>query len=49
MTELEKLFLIATKRGITKRQIGIVLYGKNWRNIYKAAGENAMIVRRRTH
>lgn len=46
MSELEKLFLAAAKAGITKRQIGIVMYGKNWRNIYKAAGENAMIMRR---
>lgn len=35
MSELEKLFLFAQKQGITRRQIGIVMYGKNWRNIYK--------------
>lgn len=46
MTELERLFLIAKKHGITKRQIGIVCYGKNWRMIYTAKAENAAIIRR---
>lgn len=46
MTELERLFLYAAQHGITKRQIGIVCYGKNWRMIYKAKAENAAIMRR---
>lgn len=45
-SELEKLFTIASIHGITKRQIGIVIYGKNWRNIYKARDQNARIVKR---
>ena len=46
MSELEKLFLCAAKAGITKRQIGIVVYGKNWRNIYKAKSQNELIIKR---
>ena len=46
MTELERLFLFAAKHHITKRQIGIVCYGKNWRNIYTAKAENAKIIKR---
>lgn len=46
MLELEKLFLTAARAGITKRQIGIVVYGKNWRNIYKAKAQNARILQR---
>ena len=46
MNELEKLFLFAEKNGITKRQIGIVMYGKNWRNIYKAKNQWSVIERR---
>ena len=46
MNELEKLFLFAEKNGITKRQIGIVMCGKNWRNIYKAKNQWSVIERR---
>lgn len=46
MSKLEKLFLTAAKAGITKRQIGLVLYGKNWRNIYRAKAQNELILKR---
>ena len=46
MSELEKIFSFAAQHGITKRQIGIVCYGKNWRNIYKAKEQNARIIKR---
>ena len=42
MTELERLFLFAAQHHITKRQIGIVCYGKNWRNIYTAKADTAI-------
>ena len=45
-TVLDQLFKIAEANGITKRQIGIVVYGKNWRNIYKIKGEDARIAAR---
>lgn len=46
MSELEKLFLFAQKQGITRRQIGIVLYGKNWRNIYKLKDQDLRTIKR---
>lgn len=46
MSELERLFLFAGKNGITKRQIGIVLYGKNWRNIYKLKDQDLRTIKR---
>lgn len=46
LTVLDQLFKVAESNGITKRQIGIVLYGKNWRNIYKIKGEDARIATR---
>ena len=46
LTVLDQLFKVAESNNITKRQIGIVLYGKNWRNIYKIKGEDAKIAAR---
>lgn len=46
MSELKTLFEEARKLGITKRQIGIVCYGKNWRNIYKAKDQSLWIIKR---
>lgn len=46
MSELERLFLFAAKNQITKRQIGLVIYGKNWRSIYKAKAESEKITKR---
>lgn len=46
MLELDKLFAEAEKLGITKRQIGLVCYGKNWRSIYKAKAQSIWIVKR---
>lgn len=46
MSELEKLFLFAQKQGITRRQIGIVLYGKNWRNIYRLKDQDLRTIKR---
>lgn len=46
MSELKTLFEEARKFGITKRQIGIVCYGKNWRNIYKAKDQSLWIIKR---
>lgn len=46
MSELEKLFLFAQKQNITRRQIGIVMYGKNWRNIYKLRSQDLKQIKR---
>lgn len=46
ITNLDKLFEYASGKGITKRQIGIVCYGKSWRSIYKAKAQDARIIKR---